>query len=68
MSKAGFAAADLGATSGRVILGVLADGRFELTETRRFPTPTLTAADGSLHWDIDRLLARSRESGRRARR
>lgn len=57
MSKAGFAAADLGATSGRVILGVLADGRFELTETRRFPTPTLTAADGSLHWDIDRLLA-----------
>ncbi|MDO5286680.1 MAG: rhamnulokinase family protein [Actinomycetia bacterium] len=57
MTKAGFAAADLGATSGRVILGVLSDGRFELRETRRFPTPTLTAEDGSLHWDLDRLLS-----------
>lgn len=31
------AAVDLGASSGRVIAGVLTDGRFDLRETVRFP-------------------------------
>ncbi len=53
----GFAAADLGASSGRVILGVLADGRFDLVETTRFKTPSTTLADGTLHWDFDLLLS-----------
>ena len=55
-SEVAFAAADLGATSGRVILGILADGRFTLREVRRFQTPSFTA-DGHLHWDADRLTA-----------
>ncbi len=50
----GFAAADLGATSGRVILGTLADNRFSLAEVRRFDTPSFTV-EGHLHWDVDRL-------------
>lgn len=49
-----FAAADLGATSGRVILGRLTDGRFELTETARFAN-TPIERDGHLHWDFARL-------------
>lgn len=51
-----FAAADLGASSGRVILGRLADGRFELSETARFENGPLPASDGSLHWDARALF------------
>ncbi len=50
-----FAAADLGATSGRVILGTLAGGRFTLQEVRRFTTHSFTGDDAHLHWDADRL-------------
>jgi len=49
-----FAAADLGATSGRVILGKLADGVFLLEEVHRFPTPSFTT-DNHLHWDAEAL-------------
>jgi rhamnulokinase len=49
-----FAAADLGATSGRVILGRLSAGRFEWSEVHRFPTPSLRVA-GHLHWDAPAL-------------
>ena len=51
-----FAAADLGASSGRVILGRLADGRFELTEAARFANGPVTV-DGHLHWDAATLFA-----------
>ncbi|MCA0253409.1 MAG: rhamnulokinase [Actinobacteria bacterium] len=50
-----FAAADLGASSGRVILGTLADGRFHLDEVARFgngPTPI----GDSIHWDAPGLF------------
>ncbi|MDR0285032.1 MAG: rhamnulokinase [Propionibacteriaceae bacterium] len=49
-----FAAADLGATSGRVIAGQLVDGRFALTEVHRFTTPVMETG-GHLHWDADAL-------------
>lgn len=45
-----FAAADLGASSGRVILGELKNGRMTLTETGRFPNGPVEEEDG-LHWD-----------------
>lgn len=51
-----FAAADLGATSGRVILGCLSDGRFTLTPVHRFPTTTFTES-GHLHLDASGLFA-----------
>ena len=59
-SPTAFAAADLGASSGRVILGVLTDGRFELSQTARFVTPSVSITrDGvdELHWDFDTLIA-----------
>lgn len=51
-----FAAADLGASSGRVILGTLADGRFEMTEVHRFANGP-TRQDDGLHWDADTLFS-----------
>ena len=45
------AAVDLGATSGRVIVGRLADGRVDLTTVHRFPNTPVATPDG-LHWNI----------------
>lgn len=45
-------AVDLGSSSGRVIAGVLADGRITETEVHRFPH-TATMRDGYLSWDLD---------------
>ena len=59
-SPTAFSAADLGASSGRVILGVLTDGRIELSQTARFVTPSVSITrDGvdELHWDFDTLIA-----------
>lgn len=61
-----YAAADLGASSGRVMLGRLADGGFQLTELHRFENGAVRAADGSLRWDVDRLYAEVLEGFRRA--
>ena len=50
-----FLAFDLGAESGRAILGRLADGRLSLTEAHRFPNGAVRvpgkAGRHSLHWD-----------------
>lgn len=46
-----FFAADLGATSGRTILGTLADGRLSLEELTRFSHP-LIQTGGHYYWDI----------------
>ena len=44
-------AVDLGATSGRTILGTLADGRLEQEEITRFPN-NLIETGGHFYWDI----------------
>ena len=49
-----FAAADLGATSGRVVLGRVGGGRLDLTEVHRFPNTPVRRPTG-LHWDIHGL-------------
>lgn len=49
-----FAAADLGASSGRVIAGTLHAGRFLLEEVGRFPNGP-TEVDGQLRWDAPGL-------------
>jgi len=50
-SAKNFVACDLGAESGRVVLGSLADGKIRLEECHRFPTgPTFVS--GSLRWDL----------------
>ena len=47
-------AIDIGASSGRHIVGQVIDGRMELTEVYRFENG-LTRKDGHLCWDIDAL-------------
>jgi rhamnulokinase len=49
-----FAAVDLGAESGRVVVGVFDGKRVQLEEAHRFPNVSVRAA-GTLHWDILRL-------------
>ena len=52
-----YVAVDLGAESGRVVLGTIAgDGRISLREVRRFPNGPLQTRDG-LFWDFERIAA-----------
>ncbi|HNW58899.1 MAG TPA: rhamnulokinase family protein [bacterium] len=46
-----FIAVDLGATSGRLILGSVGEGRLELQELSRFPNKIITA-NGHYYWDF----------------
>jgi rhamnulokinase len=50
-----YLAFDLGAESGRAILGTLNDGRLELQELHRFPNNPVRTPAG-LHWDALRLF------------
>src|SRR5262249_43463054 len=50
-----YLACDLGAESGRLMLGSLDGGRLALEEIHRFPN-TPIQADGSLHWNIPVLF------------
>ncbi|HJS18577.1 MAG TPA: rhamnulokinase family protein [Anaerolineales bacterium] len=49
-----YLAVDLGAESGRTIVGSLEDGRLSLTETHRFANASVRLPDG-LQWDVLRL-------------
>ena len=46
-----FAAVDLGATSGRVILATLCDGKITMEEIHRFPDPIIEM-QGHFYWDF----------------
>jgi rhamnulokinase len=48
-------AIDVGAESGRVIVGTLADGRISLEVVHRFPNGPITI-DGTLRWDLPALF------------
>lgn len=50
-----FLAVDIGASSGRHILGSLQDGKLILEEVYRFPNG-MDEKDGTLYWDTDRLF------------
>src|ERR1043166_5378322 len=66
--KTHYLACDLGAESGRLMLGSLEAGRLELEELHRFPNIPLKTA-GGLHWDIrwlwDELKAGLKKAGER---
>lgn len=51
-----YLAIDLGAESGRTMLGKLDEGKLSLTETHRFPNGPVSLPDG-IHWDVLRLWA-----------
>lgn len=52
---------DLGASSGRAMLGRLVQGKIEMEELHRFPNDPVQAG-GRLHWDILRLLHELKQS------
>jgi rhamnulokinase len=54
--SAGYLAVDLGAESGRVVLGRFDGGRVSLEEVHRFPNSPVRLPDG-LHWDVLRILS-----------
>jgi rhamnulokinase len=62
-----FLAFDLGAESGRAMLGTLDRGRLELEELHRFPNQPVRLPDG-LYWDTFRLFHEMREGLRIAGR
>ncbi|HCM22566.1 MAG TPA: rhamnulokinase [Porphyromonadaceae bacterium] len=51
-----YLAIDIGATSGRAILGTLENGRFEMEEINRFPNPIIDI-HGFLYWDLFHLYS-----------
>lgn len=51
MKEKNFFAVDLGATSGRTILGTLKEGQIELSELTRFSNPIIETC-GHFYWDI----------------
>jgi rhamnulokinase len=68
-SGAGYLAIDLGASSGRVVLGTLERDVMQLEELHRFPTP-LVERNRHLYWDVEAMwteilfaLAKSFDTG-----
>ena len=59
------AAVDLGATSGRVVLGRVGPGRLEIEDVHRFPNEPVRTRDG-LHWNIFELYRNILEGLRKA--
>lgn len=55
MSNKRILAFDFGASSGRAILGTLADGKIEMREIHRFSNDTVSMC-GTMYWDILRLF------------
>lgn len=51
MIQKNYLALDLGAESGRAIVGSIADGKLHLTETHRFLNTPVQQPDG-IHWDL----------------
>ena len=60
MRKYTFLAFDLGATSGRSIVGVVCDGKIEMRELTRFPN-SMVEADGKYYWDLPGLYEHLKE-------
>ncbi|MFE5393326.1 rhamnulokinase family protein [Streptomyces sp. NPDC056568] len=66
-SPSAFAAVDLGATSGRVILGRVGPDHLGLTEVHRFPNTPVRLPDG-LHWNMLALFQGTLDGLREAAR
>jgi rhamnulokinase len=66
-SPTAFAAVDLGATSGRVIVGRVGHDRLDLDEVHRFDNTPVQLPTG-LHWDILRLYQAALDGLRKAGR
>ena len=67
MRKTHYAAVDLGASSGRVMLATLEAGRISIQEVHRFENGPIEER-GSLRWDFQRLFEQVKEGIRKALR
>ena len=56
MTSHNFIAIDLGATSGRVILATLSDGKLSMEEIHRFPD-TIIQMQGHFYWDLPAIYS-----------
>ena len=65
--SAGYLAVDLGAESGRVVLGRFDGGRVSLEEVHRFPNTPVRLPNG-LHWDVLRFLSEIKDGLAKAMR
>ncbi|MCM1058037.1 MAG: rhamnulokinase [Firmicutes bacterium] len=61
-----YLAIDIGASSGRHILGTLQDGRMKLEEIHRFPNG-MKEQDGESVWDVDELFAQIKAGMKKCR-
>lgn len=61
MKKYNFLAFDIGATSGRAMLGILAGDKFEMQEIHRFPNAILEL-HGKYFWNVYKLYEALKES------
>ncbi len=61
-----YLAVDIGASSGRHMLGCLEDGKIKLEEVYRFPNG-MNRVDGSLCWDVEALFYEIKEGLKRCR-
>ena len=61
MKKHTFLAFDIGATSGRAVLVVLINGKFEMREIHRFPN-NLLELHGKYYWNIYNLYEELKKS------
>lgn len=61
-----YLAIDIGASSGRHMLGCLKDGRIRLEEIYRFPNG-MNCVDGSLCWDVEALFYEIKEGLKRCK-
>jgi rhamnulokinase len=65
MKSVKFLACDLGAESGRVVVGTLSGGKMALSEVHRFATGGVQVGS-ALHWDVLRLFDEMKAGLRRA--
>ncbi|MFI4910464.1 MAG: rhamnulokinase family protein [Sedimentisphaeraceae bacterium JB056] len=65
MESRNYIAVDMGAESGRVMLGVIAGCKLELHEIHRFATGA-TPCDDGLHWDFPRLFGEIKDGIKKA--
>ena len=59
--KSYYLAVDIGASSGRHILGTIEDGKLSLEEVYRFENGMVRNQEGHLCWDIEHLLSEIKE-------
>lgn len=66
-TQTAYLAFDLGASSGRAVLGSVVDGHLRVEEVHRFPTPLIEEGD-HLYWDIEEIWQHVQEGLRLARK